>query len=260
MIRVSHNPPPRPTWRKRLFWIGGALIVVLSLASASFAVWALAIPEPMHTALLALESTAEVTVTTDTWYSFAPALTAPRKGLIFYPGGRVDARAYSPVAHAIAEAGYLVVIVPMPLNLAVLAPGSARAVMAAHPTIEEWYLAGHSLGGAMTANYVYANRECCAGLILWAAYPAENNSLADHSTLNVMSIYGTRDGLATQAQILESQARLPPAARFVPIAGGNHAQFGWYGDQDGDNSATIDRQEQQRQAVEATLQLMQAED
>jgi hypothetical protein len=39
----------------------------------------------------------------------------------------------------------------------------------------------------------------------------------------------------------------------VPIEGGNHAQFGWYGFQDGDNAATISRV----QVVRATLAQLQ---
>ncbi len=40
------------------------------------------------------------------------------KGLIYYPGGLVEPEAYAVVAQGIADAGYLVVIPKMPLNLA----------------------------------------------------------------------------------------------------------------------------------------------
>ena len=49
---------------------------------------------------------------------------------------------------------------------------------------------------------------------------------------------------------------LPAAAVFVPIDGGNHAQFGYYGDQPGDNPATISRDEQQTQVIAATAALL----
>ena len=70
------------------------------------------------------------------------------------------------------------------------------------------------------------------------------------------SIYGTLDGLATTEKIAASRPQLPPTTEWVAIAGGNHAQFGWYGPQSGDNPATISREEQQRQIVEATLRLL----
>ena len=76
--------------------------------------------------------------------------------------------------------------------------------------------------------------------------------MADQPDLQVTSIFGTLDGLATPAEIEASKALVPPAATFVPIEGGNHAQFGWYGPQQGDNEATITREEQQEQVIAAT--------
>ncbi|MFN2217904.1 MAG: alpha/beta hydrolase, partial [Anaerolineae bacterium] len=37
---------------------------------------------------------------------------------------------------------------------------------------------------------------------------------------------------------------------------GNHAQFGWYGAQSGDNPATISHEEQLQETVAATLALL----
>lgn len=265
MIRVEHTPPkPSGRWTI-LYWIASIVILILSLATAGFAAWAHWIPEPLPQALAALESSVDVTVEQNEWIVFTPAAqsSAPsiangtlehqsNSGLIFYPGGRVDARAYAPAAHAIAQEGVLVVVVPMPLNLAFFAPGSARAVIQAFPHIDAWYVGGHSLGGAMAADFVYHNAECCAGLVLWAAYPAENRDLSEYANLRVLSVYGTLDGLATPEKVLNARPILPPATRFVPVAGGNHAQFGWYGPQAGDNPATIERLEQERRVVEIT--------
>ena len=96
---------------------------------------------------------------------------------------------------------------------------------------------------------------CIRDRALWAAYPAANNSLADRA-LPVVSIYGTRDGLATGGKIDASRPLLPANTRFVAIEGGNHAQFGWYGKQSGDNEATIPREAQQAQIVAATVSLL----
>ncbi len=46
---------------------------------------------------------------------------------------------------------------------------------------------------------------------------------------------GTRDGLTSVDEIDESRSRLPSPTDFVAIDGGNHAQFGGYGD----NPATV---------------------
>jgi hypothetical protein len=64
------------------------------------------------------------------------------------------------------------------------------------------------------------------------------------------------DGLSKPDRITSSAALLPSGTVFVAIEGGNHAQFGWYGDQSGDNPATISREDQQEQIVQATAALL----
>ena len=172
--------------------------------------------------------------------------------MIIYPGGRVDPRSYAPMAHALAGEGYLSIIVPMPLNLAVFNPGAALDVMAAFPEITNWAVGGHSLGGAMAANFVRNHLPVLDGLFLWAAYPASGDDLSGLE-VDVVSIYGTLDGLMTGAEVEASRMLLPADTVWVPIEGGNHAQFGWYGDQPGDNPATISREEQQAQTIDAML-------
>ncbi|MCX7671440.1 MAG: alpha/beta hydrolase, partial [Anaerolineae bacterium] len=171
------------------------LLAVLLLAVGGFTAWAYTPLGPLPEALAALESDARVQVTMGRWLTFAPTDRQPTTGLIFYPGGRVDARSYAPAARAIAERGYLVVIVPMPFNLAVIQPGAAEAVIAAYPGIRRWAVGGHSLGGAMAAHFAFAQPGAVQGLVLWAAYPAANNPLADRD-LAVVSISATADGLA----------------------------------------------------------------
>ncbi|MFN2221966.1 MAG: alpha/beta hydrolase, partial [Candidatus Promineifilaceae bacterium] len=70
------------------------------------------------------------------------------KGLIYYPGGLVDPEAYAVTAQGIADAGYLVVIPKMPLNLAFTGINRADGIRADFPEIESWVIGGHSLGGA----------------------------------------------------------------------------------------------------------------
>ena len=226
--------------------------VILLLAAVGFTAWAYTPLGPMPEAVAALQSDAQVQVTTSPWLTFTPVGAQPTTGFIIYPGGRVDARSYAPAARAIAERGYLVVIAPMPFNLAVFKPAAAEAVIAAHPEVEQWAIGGHSLGGTMAANFAYTHPDAVQGLALWAAYPANNNSLAGRR-LAIASIYGTQDGRATG--IAASRPLLPVDTQFVPIEGGNHAQMGWYGPQGGDGVASISREAQQVQVVDATVAL-----
>ena len=169
----------------------------------------------------------------------------------------MDPGAYAPLARAIAAEGYLVVIVPMPLNLAFLARNRALEVMEEFPEISFWAVGGHSLGGAMAANFANSHPETVKGLALWAAYPAQSDDLSDQD-LTVTSIYGTKDGLASLDEIRASELLLPPDVRWVAIEGGNHGQFGWYGPQSGDNLAAISREAQQAQVAQATLEMLSA--
>jgi Alpha/beta hydrolase family len=235
--------------------VGLAIIILLIIAAAGFVIWGETPAKPMPEALSAMQSDAQVKVENGNWITFSPVGSTPNTGFIFYPGGRVDPRAYAPAARALAEAGYLTVIVPMPLNLAVLAPGKASQVMAAYPEVEHWVIGGHSLGGAMAANFVYKNPGKAEGLALWGSYPASSNNLSE-ADIAVVSISGTQDGLSTPAKIDASHSLLPASTGWVPITGGNHGQFGWYGQQSGDNLATIGHLEQQAQTVAATLKLL----
>ncbi len=228
----------------------GALTALL-IGMVGFLIWASNPPAPEPQALSSFNSTEMVQYEANgQWLVFAPGSNSPTTGLIFYPGGRVDARAYAPHARAIAEQGYLVVVVPMPLNFAFLGINRAGEVIDAFPEIGYWAVGGHSLGGAMAAEFASKNPTRIAGLALWAAYPAQSTDLST-SGLSVISIYGDKDNIASLDEIAASQSRLPAETVFVEIMGGNHAGFGWYGEQNGDGLAEISKTAQQAQIVEA---------
>ena len=240
---------------RRRYKIVLSVLLVLVVAVSGFIVWAETPLGPMSKALEALESDSSVTVTKGRWLVFRPSKDGAETGFIIYPGGRVDYRSYAPVARGIAAEGYLVVIVRMPFNLAVFGSGAARSVISAFPEVGAWAVSGHSLGGSMAARFVHRNPSAVDGLVLWASYPASGDDLSDRD-IAVATIYGTKDGLATYDKIERSLGLLPPDALIVGIEGGNHAQFGSYGPQGGDYEASITREQQQSQIIEATVQLL----
>ena len=228
------------------------LLLIPVIAVGGFVLWVSAVPAPLPEALVALESDADVNVRVNGTLEFTPAAAEANTGLILYPGAKVDPRSYAPMAHTLAEQGYLVVIPPMTLNLAIFSINAANAVIAAHPEIEHWGVGGHSLGGSMAARYVQAHPNV-EGLVLLASYP--DIDLSGYA-LDAIVIYGSRDGLATVEKIEAARSLLPISAQWVLIEGGNHAQFGWYGDQAGDNPATISRNDQQAQTIAAVSGLL----
>ena len=235
--------------KKVLIWI---IISVPILAVAGFSIWAFTPLGPMPEAIEALKSSSNVVVEQNSWIVFSPVEDGYTTGLIIYPGGRVDPRSYAPAAHQIAENGVLTIIVPMPFNLAVFGSGRASDIIEQFPEIDRWVIAGHSLGGSMAARYTLRNPDNIEGLVFWAAYPAASDDLSN-SNVSSASIFGTLDGLVSEQDVLSSTTLLPENKVLHMIEGGNHAQFGWYGDQAGDNPAEISREEQQKQVVETTL-------
>jgi pimeloyl-ACP methyl ester carboxylesterase len=238
--------------RSKFIW---ALILVLVIAFIGFSVWAYTPLGPMPQALAAMQSSAGVQVENDNWLVFQPKNGNIDTGLIIYPGGRVDPRSYAPAAHALAEDGYLVIIPPMPYNLAVFGWQKAEQVINNYPTITNWAISGHSLGGTMAAKYALSDPGQIDGMILWAAYPSSSDSLSA-SSLESMSIYGTHDGLISVQEIDDSRQLMPETTSWVRIDGGNHSQFGWYGDQPGDNPASISREMQQQIIIDSTKDIL----
>lgn len=210
---------------------------------------------PMPEALAAMKSDEKVKVTDADSIIFAPIDTKVDTALIIYPGGKVEPEAYAPTARAFAEQGVKTIIVKMPFNLAVFGINKADKVIAQSSDIKKWYIAGHSLGGVMAARYVKSHQEVIDGLILWASYPEASSDLSE-SSISVMSIYGRNDGLTLPGKISKTRHLLPESVTWVSIWGGNHSQFGWYGFQKGDGTADITREQQQKEIVEATMEII----
>lgn len=242
-------------WLRRSLWVVGGLLVAGLAAGAVY----LASPAPLlPEASAALKSTALVAYSeANGWLTYTPVGTEHDTGLIFYPGGRVPPAGYGPAAQAIAGQGFLVVIVPMPLNLAVFGIERASDVIAAHPEIRHWAIGGHSLGGAMAAQYVANHPGAVQGLLFWASYAA--GDLSGQTQLKVMSVYGSLETGKPTFISATAKAHVPAAsATYVEIPGGNHEQFGYYTGQPNDPPAQIARQEQQFQAAAAAMRLLQS--
>jgi Alpha/beta hydrolase family len=229
------------------------LAVLLAVGVAAFA-WYVQ-PQPLlPEAEASLASTPEVTFTSvDGRLEWAPADRSYTTGLVIYPGGKVPAAAYGPLAQEIAAAGYLVVITPMPFNLAVFDIGAAGPAIAAHPEVGRWALGGHSLGGSMACQYTADHPDQVEGLALWASYCATDISA---TSVSVVSIYGSNDPGAARMSGEEARAALPPDAVFVEIPGGNHEQMAWYTGQPNDGVPAVARELQQHAVAQATITML----
>lgn len=228
------------------------IFVVILVGILGMLVWAKTGTYPARAvALSALESTDTITITQDKWILFTP-VEETETGLIFYPGGLVEPSAYAPVLHLIADKGVLVIITPMPLNLAILNTDAANAVIDAYPGISTWILAGHSLGGASASIYVENNPTRIDAIALWDSYPANSADLSDND-VSVISIFGTTNNIPNTANFNENKRLLPADTIFIGLEGANHAQFGDYGPQKGDVVASMSLAEQHDRVAEIML-------
>ncbi len=163
--------------------------------------------------------------------------------LIFYPGAKVEHLAYLPILEKLRKNGITCVLVKMPFNMAVFDVNAADSVFDKLPEIKNWYIGGHSMGGAMASDYASKHKDNIEGLILLGAY-----IYGDYPPANALTIYGTFNS--------NLEKNIDYTENIVIIEGGNHAQFGNYGKQKGDPDATISTEEQQDIAVEAILRFI----
>ena len=234
-------------------------IRVGALAGVVFVLWSLIAYRATSQAREALKSDARVEVADrqDHWL-FAPRQWTADVGLIFFAGALVDPAAYAPLAHAVADRGYPVLLIRLPRRGAF---GGAegpvpltRAIDATLgvPSVKRWVASGHSRGGLVASELVRTRAGSLVGLILIGTSHPRDFSLAN-SSLPVTRVYGTRDTVADVDKVFAARRNLPAETRDIRVDGGNHSQFGYYGFQPGDWPATITRAEQQRLTLDAVM-------
>jgi dienelactone hydrolase len=172
-----------------------------------------------------------------------------KTGFVFYPGGKVQYNAYEPLLAKLADNGIACFLVKMPFNLAVFNINAAEKILNQFSEIEDWYIGGHSLGGSMAASFLGKNQDDIKGLILLASYSTVDFSNSD---IKILSIFGSEDRVLNLEKYAEYKPNLSKNTSEFVIEGGNHAGFGFYGNQEGDGTATISSQEQ----IEKTAELI----
>ena len=159
----------------------------------------------------------------------------PVAGFIFYPGGKVEYSSYIPLMEELALNNIMCVIIKMPFNLAVFGMNKASNIIDNYD-VDNWYIGGHSLGGAIACSYLEKNYEKFNGVIWLGAYSTTDLS---NKNLDVLSIYGEYDLVLNMKKYHECISNLPSDYVEYIIDGGCHAYFGMYGNQDGDGIPTI---------------------
>ena len=235
---------------RRILWLGLAAILVLSAVIVSMCLF---IERPALQEAAAYQGTyadTVINIADQGDVEILPRSETADTGLIFYAGAQIKPNAYIPLLARIAEQGYSCFIPDLTFNMAALEPSAADGIIAAHPEIKSWILAGHSMGGLTASGYADDHRDMVDGLILIAAYG--NRDLRD-ARLPVLSVFGDADGVMNKDLYEKRKAWNPADFEEHIIAGANHAQYGDYGKQPRDHDAAISSEEQQTRTAEIIL-------
>ncbi|MEV7934019.1 alpha/beta hydrolase [Curtobacterium sp. NPDC089185] len=231
---------------RALRWTAWVVAVVVLLALV-FLVYANIVMQGTRSAALQVWRDDRVAVRdADDSVVMTPTGTADGTGIVFIPGAKVDPYAYLATFRQVVASGTTVVITKPTLNLAFFDTRPLATFEAHAPDVATWAVGGHSLGGVRACQLA----QDADGLLLLGSYCA--NDIA-RSYVQVLSVSGSRDGLSTPEKVAAARDELPSTARMVEIEGANHADFGAYGDQPGDRTATISR-EDARQRISAAIE------
>ena len=226
----------KPISRRRKWLVaGGILLLILAILTGAFFWYVSDYYRAEDVALEVMAQGSGITVQDNLTIlsSTYPTDTA----IIFYPGAKVEAEAYLPLLDRVRQTGVTCILVHMPFNMAIFNADAAEEVISRFPEYQHWYMAGHSMGGAMASKFASDHPDLVDGLILMGAY-----IYGDYPDEDTLTIYGSLN------QSVEDN--IDYTENIVEIEGGNHAQFGNYGPQKGDLPATISAEEQQAQTVE----------
>lgn len=224
--------------------LGLVLMIVAALGYLSISY------HPDETALAAMNGSDSVTVrTVEGGYLFDGPCA--EQALIFYPGAKVECRAYAPLMLQLAEAGIDCFLADMPFNLALFGSRKADVFMRSFD-YDSWIMAGHSMGGLMACVYAAKHEQAIDGIVLLAAYPPGELP----GKVRALSVYGSEDRCMDRDMYRKNTASLKDGLTEYVIEGGNHAQFGDYGKQSGDGDAVITPAEQQARTVEIIMDFL----
>ena len=170
--------------RKKLLIAGAVVLALLVLLVGAFFWYVSDYYRAEDVALAVLSGEDGITLQDDLTIlsPSAPTDTA----IIFYPGAKVEAQAYLPLLDQIRQTGVTCILVEMPFNMAIFDSNAAEKVMEQFPEVEHWYIAGHSMGGAMASQFAANHPDEVDGLILLGAY-----IYGDYAPEDTLTVYGS---------------------------------------------------------------------
>ena len=146
---------------KRLLLAAGIIVLVLAVGAGAFFWYVSDYYRAQDTALEVLAQGTGISAR-DGLTILSPSY-ATDTALIFYPGAKVEAEAYLPLLDQIRSKVVTCILVHMPFHMAIFDPGAAEDVIRQFPQIRHWYIAGHSMGGAMASKFASEHPDMVEG-------------------------------------------------------------------------------------------------
>jgi pimeloyl-ACP methyl ester carboxylesterase len=222
--------------RRRIRITGWSALTSLLVTIVGFLTWFHIVLPADRGATLEVYRDARIVVTQEPGLVMMSSATlTSTDGVLYFPGAKVDPYCYIYPLADVAASGVTVVIMKPLMNMALLDQRDMEALTAIAPEVENWTLAGHSLGGVRAC--MLASHPSVTSLVLFASYCATDISAGD---LEVILVTGDQDGLIEPQALKDSLPLLPPGRVTERVlVGANHASFGTYGAQPGDGVATL---------------------
>ena len=148
--------------------------------------------------------------------------------------------------HELAKNGVLCLLLEVKFNLAILDQNAPKGIQDNYKDVNNWYIGGHSLGGAMAALHASDCGDFYKGIFIFASYPSK--PLPEN--MKEILLVGSEDGVIRWEKVQKAREYSSKDYTEHIIEGGNHAQFGSYGRQKGDGRALISARMQINESVE----------
>lgn len=172
--------------------------------------------------------------------------------LIFYPGAKVDEKAYFPLMKQFADSKVDCILIKEPYKLAFHARFTPNKPLKLYgEKYQHIFTGGHSLGGVVAGTYGKHHSDKIEGTLFLASYPTKEYTSSHYKCIFVN---GTKDLVLNRKMWEKNKTPGLATCTYLEIEGGNHGGFGNYGQQKGDGTATISNESQQAAAVKFFLE------
>lgn len=198
-------------------------------------------------------SKTEISKQSDSTILFKNKSTSSDIGVIIIPAQKVQQKSYARLAKKLSQNNYQVFIPKLVFNSSIFSTSRIEKIIENNKDVSMWYVIGHSDSGN-TALKVSANEKKVLGTVFLGSYVTGDDLKLINKHL--LLIWGTNDGVLDFSKFNEYKKNLSENTTFLEIVGGNNSNFADIELLENDNSATINNEQQQKQAINSIVKFI----